>query len=103
MKYVMFENLLGHKLPVIFAEDFVHVNIADAVMKMVEDNGQLPVKPVSAGFITVDAKCSGRSESLNMEVDVHDETYILYNDSLRTVPEAMIPGLILELEENRRK
>ena len=99
MKYVMFENELGHKLPVIFSDDMTHKLVAQAIVKMNEESLQLPVKPVSAGFVSLEAKCSGRSESLNMEPAEYDSVYIDYNDSLRAVPEHGIKPLLKELKE----
>lgn len=77
MKYIIFEcnaeNKPRLRLPVIFPDDFVHKDIAEAVEHVkVQPEGPFSdwwmwPKAISAGFIGNDGTCFGYSESLNLK------------------------------------
>lgn len=69
MKYIIFENAVGLKFPIIFPLVLEHVQIARNIRGT----------PKSAGFCRFDENkviCYGESTSLNLHVDVADEDII---------------------------
>lgn len=85
-KYVMFEDKHGRKFPVIFPEELVHSDMAEAVMQATR-RGEVGAgkrdyscpKPVSAGFIKqLDVVTTyGASETLNLKSHPEDANLIV--------------------------
>jgi len=86
MKYIIVEMTnpqtgVKKEIPVIFGEDLVHREMAEAVGRHIRRELKCAPKTVSAGFVhqnlrTGDLFCRGRSESLNM-ASRDEDTYLL--------------------------
>lgn len=81
MKYIMFKQEQGEMtklIPVIFPNDLVHKDVADALQQSVLANSEIH----SAGFISpLNLKPEGKSETLNITADPDtDELVIKMND-----------------------
>lgn len=81
MKYIMFkqqQSEMTKLIPVIFPNDFVHKDIADALQQTVLKGSEIH----SAGFISpLNLLPEGRSETLNVKADPDtDEMVIKMND-----------------------
>lgn len=74
MKYIMFDTKDGRKLPVIFADDLVH---ADVALVMARAGRELGLFPSTAGFVTMGVVATfGESETLKMKSNPKDATTI---------------------------
>lgn len=81
MKYIMFQQQQGEMtklVPVIFPNDLVHKDVADALQQLVLKDTAIH----SAGFISpLNLKPEGGSETLNIKADPDtDELVIKMND-----------------------
>ncbi|WP_139841349.1 hypothetical protein [Acinetobacter sp. ANC 4204] len=81
MKYIMFRQQqcgMTKLIPVIFPNDFVHKDVADALQQTVLKDSEIH----SAGFISpLNLLPEGRSETLNVAADPDtDERVIKMND-----------------------
>lgn len=95
MKYVMFEDETGHKLPVIFPEVMTHSVVAESVIHMMLMEEGKDVKVVSAGSIAMKACCSGKSETLGIASHEDDSMYVTFNDSIGGIEIADLPPMVL--------
>lgn len=77
MKYIMFEVPLGstmkRKVPIIFPENMVHVDVAEMITGCA---GLENAKAISAGFCKVFVECYDKSTTLGLEVDESDDSTI---------------------------
>lgn len=104
MKYIMFENELGHKIPVIFPDKIVHADMAKSIAYMMVMQNDEFVKPVSSGLVSIKAKVSGKSKTLNLESNDDDSMYITFNDSIGSLPlDIMPPTILKELRDQMKK
>jgi len=85
MKYFMLEVVLGEpdseqitkKVPIIFADFMNHDETAEIIMHSLRFHHKVySCKPVSAGFITIQGKCHGKSETLKLESNSDDSATI---------------------------
>lgn len=82
-KYVVFQAN-DQKLPIIFPNDLIHKDVADAVHRAIRQHviqaqpDNWISKPVSAGFLSgmVVTGVHGRSESMDLRRDEHDRALI---------------------------
>lgn len=69
-KYVCFKDGEGRELIVTFPEQFVHSDVAEAMMRMRKgfqrSMERYNLHPVSAGFVGNNGVCHGKSESLRL-------------------------------------
>lgn len=81
----MFEDENGYKLPVIFPDNMIHAEVSEHIQFMMHrsDSSPGPVRPVSAGSISLFAMCSGHSETLKLSSRENDSMFVTYNDSLK--------------------
>ncbi len=104
MKYVMFENVHGHKFPVIFPEAFVHEDVSRFITYMYYDTNKEILKTTSAGSISSEKiTAHGKSETLNLEAHELDSVFITFNDSIGTLDFSIAPPSILETLIERLK
>lgn len=84
MKYIVFESKLedGMKIliPVIFPTILVHSTVAQGMPEILDNHGFSNAKPVGAGDCVITAKCSGRSESMQLSSRPEDTDLISYHD-----------------------
>ena len=70
MKYVCFKDGEGREFIVTFPEQFVHLDVSNSIVRMRKDfersMARYDLHPVSAGFVTRDGSCHGKSESLRL-------------------------------------
>lgn len=84
MKYIMFLDKLGRRFPVIFPDELVHANVAEAIQTAVRQ-GELEAgltdwscpEPITAG--SIDILCvgtHGHSETLSLKSEYNDRVII---------------------------
>lgn len=101
MKYVMFENQYGAKVPVIFCESLTHSEVAQ-VLPHAGDAQML--HPVSAGFYsTTTGATEGRSESMDLGSDPDDALYIWGGQAVAMLPVEMLRGLKAQWDKENSK
>ena len=70
MKYVCFKDNEGRESIVTFPDQFVHSDVANAMMRMHKgferSMERYNLHPVSAGFVGNNSGCYGKSESLRL-------------------------------------
>ena len=84
MKYIMFEVKVGNltqKVPIIFPNNLVHADVAKRMKHcLIRDHNMDGVEVVAAGDAHVEARCSGRSETLKLESQLEDSFTINFID-----------------------
>jgi hypothetical protein len=103
MKYIMFENDQGSKIPVMFPDEIVHSDFAEYIQHYFSMNQDEYITPVSAGFVTVSAHCSGKSETLELQSHVDDSMHITFHDGLKGQPLELMPDTIVRTLKNKMK
>lgn len=63
------------RLPIIFPDILVHADVAEAIMRL-PNFVQHKATVVSAGDCSIEAQCSGHSETLNLNSDAGDTDLI---------------------------
>lgn len=94
MKYILFEDAYGRKIPVTFPEVLVHADVATAMQNV------HPMRVVSAGFVLLkDVVVSGGSETLEVESREADAAYLEYGDSVAMMPEETVMQIVASMEQ----
>lgn len=80
MKYIMLQKHLGNniiqRIPIIFPSNLVHEDVFYACKNI---EGLESTEIVSAGdFNTINCKCSGKSETLNVKSDSEEDSTIIF-------------------------
>lgn len=109
MKYVMLETSEGQKLPVIFAEAFVHAEVADIMGRWIDRQtagrnlGKRRTMAASAGFVGLTGvTVSGKSESLgDLQSKPLDAARIMAGSAVAFMPDAMLGPLAERLTEDK--
>ena len=100
MKYIMFQDCNGRKIPIIFPKNLVHQEVAEALEDLVVGSAG---RIVSAGEISFEViRCFGKSETLEIGVIKGDAKLIDEYDYFFGLPNET--GIsIKELREKFRK
>jgi len=101
MKYIMFEDAEGRKMPVIFPELLVHADVAKVIQRAMPN----PVKIKSAGFVILgaDVHTHGESETLGVKGRDIDAAYIVSGDAGAYMPEMMVEGILKTIRSRNAK
>jgi hypothetical protein len=101
MKYIMFEDAEGRKVPVIFPENYVHVEVARAMQS--RRISPVPVMPIRAGFVNLgtDVTVYGESETLGIKSKDIDAAFIMGGDAISMMPDIFALNLIGKLKERK--
>lgn len=98
MKYIMFQNSDGRKIPFIFPNTFVHSQIAEVIKPLLFDK---EVKIISAGDIKISIhNCSGNSSTLGVGVIKGDAKLIHEYDYFHGFPNET--GINIPIEDLRK-
>lgn len=105
MKYVMMEDTNGGKVPIIFPDALVHVEVAELAAVLMGSSGRR-VQAVSAGFVSLglNIECHGESESLgDMKAKDTDAAYIALGDSVSFCDEGMAMAMFNMAKSRKEK
>lgn len=100
-KYIVFQDeRTGRRLPVLFPNELVHAEVADALIACgLMNSASLFYRPVSAGFVMLAVSSShGESESLKIKSDPEDAQRInvhTYTAGVDSGMEPMIEKMLL--------
>lgn len=101
MKYIMFQDSDGRKLPVLFPDLMVHQYVAWGIERALVRQ-KLYVLPTSAGFVTFNnVKTFGESETLSMKSKPIDADYIELGESSSLMPESIVATLAVQARLRR--
>ena len=102
MKYIMMETEDGKRMPFVFPESVVHLHMA-VLIKALMDLPKMPVKCVSAGFVSgigLGLTTHGESESIGVASDPVDAAYIALGEAVARMPPELMPALLAQARQH---